>query len=580
MKKFIALILIFLIAFSFTAAAPNNEISFNDVPKGHFFEEYIYKLKELNITNGIGNGAFGFNLDITRAEFLTFLVRLQGQAFDKGLNTEMFKDIKTNDWFYQYINMGLKNKTILSSDYADGNFYPNKPITREEMAVMIVRAMNYNSMAEAINNQTSQFEDVKKSVGYIEVAKDFGIINGRSKVVFDPGAKATKQEAAAMLIRMYNNNNNELDIVNGFYAIKSIDQADKISSLDTVAYGWSRLDYNENAKQIELTILNKNGGQPFYVPQDFQLVANDTNNKDTSKYLMVFGSNEDTATISGKDEKLVSLLLNNDAAVDKLVGDLSALTNSLSVGDNVTAFDGVVIDFEGLRDNGVDKQGFVKFLEKLNTHLDANGKKLMVCINAPREAGQPYYNGYDFTAIGQLADYVVLMAHDYEPKNLSTQEMEYFKGETPLAPINEIYLAIKNTLNGGTGVPKEKFLLQVSFSAAQWQFDKSGLVLNSSPYTPDYTKIVNRMKDASTIIKSFNYSETYQAPYLSYEAEGVRNIIWYEDERSVDAKAQLAKKFGIKGLSFWRLGTIPDFSGTENEAYNLDMMNYIQRLND
>ena len=571
--------MIFIIAISFTEATPNNETSFNDVPKGHFFEEYIYKLKELNITNGIGNGSFGFDMDITRAEFLTFLVRLQGQEVDKGLNTEMFKDIKTDIWYYPYINMGLKNKTILSNEYTDGNFYPNKPITREEMAVMIVRAMNYDSMAEAVNNQTSQFEDVKQSVGYIELAKDFGIINGRSKVIFDPGAKATKQEAAAMLIRMYNNNNNKLDIINGFYAIKSIDQADKINSLDTVAYGWSRLDYNENAKQIELTTLNKNGGQPYYVPKDFQLVANDTNNKDTSKYLMVFGSNEDTVNINGKEEKLVSLLLNNDAAVDKLVGNLSALTNSLSVGDNATAFDGIVIDFEGLRDNGVDKQRFVKFLEKLNAQLDANGKKLMVCINAPREAGQQYYNGYDFTAIGQLADYVVLMAHDYEPKNLSAQEMEYFKGETPLTPIKDIYLAIKNTLNGGTGIPKEKLLLQVSFSAAQWQFDMSGIVLNSSPYTPDYTKIVNRMKDANTIIKSFNYSETYQAPYLSYEAEGVRNIIWYEDERSVAAKAKLAKKFGIKGLSFWRLGTIPDFSGVENDAYNLDMMNYIQSLN-
>jgi hypothetical protein len=354
MKKTISLILIFIIAFSFTAAAPNDETSFNDVPRGHYFEEYIYKLKELNITNGIGNGAFGFNYDITRAEFLTFLVRLQGQELDKIPRAEMFKDIKTDIWYYPYINMGLKNKTILSNEYSDGNFYPNKPITREEMAVMIVRAMNYDNMAAAINNQTSQFEDVIKRVGYIELAKDLGIINGRSKVIFDPAAKATKQEAAAMLIRMYNNNNNKLDTMNGFYAIKSIDQADKINSFDSVGYGWSRLDYNENTKLIELSTLKKNGGQPFYVPEDFQLVVNGVNNKDTAKYLMVFGSNEDIITVNGKEEKLVSLLLNNEAAVNKLIGDLTALTSNLSVGSNTAQFDGVVIDFEGLRDNGID----------------------------------------------------------------------------------------------------------------------------------------------------------------------------------------------------------------------------------
>jgi spore germination protein YaaH len=579
MKKVISLILIFIITFSFTAAAPNIETSFNDVPKGHFFEEYIYKLRELNITNGIGNGAFGFNKDITRAEFLTFLIRLQGSDVDKSINTEMFKDVKTSIWYYPYINMGLKNKTILKSEYSDGNFYPSKPITREEMAVMIVRAMNYDSIASAGNNMTSQFGDVRQRVGYIELAKDFGIINGRSKSIFDPGAKATKQEAAAMLIRMYNNINNKLDTLNSFYAIKSIEQADKINSFDSVGYGWSRLDYNESTQQIELTSIRKSGGQPYYIPEDFQLVANNANNAGTAKYLMVFGSNEDAVTINGKQEKLVSLLLNSDVAVDKLVSDLAALTNNLNVGGNTTQFDGVVIDFEGLRDNGMDKQSFVKFLEKLNVQLDANGKKLMVCVNAARVAGQQYYNGYDFTAIGQLVDFVILMAHDYEPKNLSTQEIQYFKGETPLAPIRDVYYAIKYTLNGGVGVPKEKLLLQVSFSAAQWQFDKNGILLNSSPYTPDYVKIINRMKDANTVTKSFNYSETYQAPYLTYEAEGVRNIIWYEDERSVAAKAQLAKMFGLKGLSFWRLGTIPNFNGAENDAYNLDVMNYIQSLN-
>ena len=578
MKKVISILLVLILVLSFTAAAPGNEFGFTDVPKGHFFEEYINKLKELNITNGIGNGAFGFNKEITRAEFLTFLIRLQGHELDKTQNTEMFKDVQVADWFYTYINIGLKNKTIIKSDYNDNGFQPNKPITRVEMAVMIVRAMEYDYLAAAVNNQPSQFKDVKQRVGYIELAKDLGIINGRSKEIFDPAAKATKQEAAAMLIRMYNNNNNKLDTMNGFYAIKSIDQADKINSFDSVGYGWSRLDYNESAQQIELTTLHKNGGHPFYVPEDFQLVVNDANNNGTAKYLMVFGSNEDNLTINGKEEKLVSLLLNNDAAVDKLVSDLSALTNSLSVGNNATQFDGVIIDFEGLRDNGMDKQSFVKFLTKLNAQLDTNGKKLLVAINPARETGQQYYNGYDFTAIGQLADYVILMAHDYDTKHLKSEEIAQFKGETPLAPINNIYYAIKYALNGGAGVPKDKLILQISFSASQWQF-KDNTVLNTEPYNPDYIKIINRMKDTNTTVKAFNYSEIYEAPYLTYEAEGIKNIIWYEDERSVAAKTKLAKMFGIKGLSFWRLGTIPDFSGLENDAYNLDIMNYIQSFN-
>ena len=58
----------------------------------------------------------------------------------------------------------LKNKIIFKNEYTDGIFYPNRPITREEMAVMIVRAMNYNTMAVEVNNQISQFKDVKQKV--------------------------------------------------------------------------------------------------------------------------------------------------------------------------------------------------------------------------------------------------------------------------------------------------------------------------------------------------------------------------------------------------------------------------------
>ena len=80
MRKIISLLLVFIIVFGFTAAAPKYETSFNDVPKGHYFEEYIYKLKELNIVNGKATALLASIKIFLRAEFLTFLVRLQGQG--------------------------------------------------------------------------------------------------------------------------------------------------------------------------------------------------------------------------------------------------------------------------------------------------------------------------------------------------------------------------------------------------------------------------------------------------------------------------------------------------------------------
>lgn len=576
MKRILSLLVAFTLLMSCFVAAEGTSAGFSDVPKGNFFETYINKLKELNITNGIMPGVFGYNKTITRAEFLTFLIRVQGLQPDSTANGLMFSDVKAKDWFYPYVNAGLKNAYIIKSEYALGKFEANKPITREEMAVMIVRAMQYDSLASAVNNQPTQFKDVKKNIGYIELAKDLGIINGRSKDSFAPAANAYRQEAAAMLIRMYDAMNNKLNTINGFYAVKSFDQLAKTKEFTSIGYGWSRLTYNPTTAQVEMTTAKTTGGQPFYVPDEFQTTTLEAENNAVAKYITVFASNQDTVNVGGKQTGLVSLLLGNDSAKQKLIQDIVGLSSNLSNGTVSTQFDGVIIDFEGLKNAGTDKQSFVSFLNDLKTQLALNNKKLLVAVNPPMEAGKPYFDGYDFAGIGKAADYVILMAHDYEPKSISNAEMAAFKGETPLAPIKDVYLAIKYAINGGQGVPKEKLILQMNISAAQWQF-KSGKVLNNAPYNPEYYKIYNRMADPATTIKSFNYSQTYQAPYLKYTADGVDNIIWYEDERSIDAKARMAKLLGLQGISFWRLGLIPDYPGAENDQYNLDIWSVIQK---
>ncbi len=576
MKKVISVVLVFVLLLGMSVSAQKDETSFKDVPKGDYFEQYIYKLKELGITQGDDKGNFGFNKNISRAEFLTFLMRLQQLELDNSPNPEMFQDIKPTDWYYAYINLGLQNKTILKSDYVNNSFQPNKPMTRDEMAVMIVRALQYDTLAASVKNLPSQFSDVNTNIGYIELAKDLGIINGRSKDLFDPKAPATKQEAAAMLIRMYNINNNQLSVVNGFYAIKSFDQADMIPDFNSIGFGWSRLDYNQTSGHIELSTQKTTGGQPFYIPEDYQNMTAKADQSNVVKYLMVFGSNEDKVKVNGLDEKLVSLLLKDPAAVQKLTADIVAATEQF--GAQAVSFEGVIVDFEGLRDNGMDKQSFVSFLTELSNQLKVKGKLLAVCINPPRETGQQYYDGYDLASIGALADYVILMAHDYEAKLVSSQAAASFKGETPMAPLKDVYYAMKLAMNGGKGVPKEKLLLQLNFAAAQWQF-KDGILQNNSPYSPEYSKLLSRMKDPNTTSKTFNYSELYQMPYLTYEADGIKNIIWYEDERSISAKVRLARLLGIEGISCWRLGLIPAFGEAENAPYKLNIWDIIKSVN-
>ena len=53
--------------------------------------------------------------------------------------------------------------------------------------------------------------------------------------------------------------------------------------------------------------------------------------------------------------------------------------------------------------------------------------------------------------------------------------------------------------------------------------------------------------------------------------DGTDNVLWYENEESIAQKIKLAKLFGIKGLSLWRLGTIPEYPDTENTNFQLNI---------
>jgi spore germination protein YaaH len=173
------------------------------------------------------------------------------------------------------------------------------------------------------------------------------------------------------------------------------------------------------------------------------------------------------------------------------------------------------------------------------------------------QPGQEYFDGYDYRTIGEVADKVILMAHDYYAKKLNNTEMESGYTITPLSPINEIYYALKSITDIDTGVQDlNKIWLQISYDSVQWKL-KDGKVINSYPYSPDYESIRQRLLTDVTM----NYSNLYRNPYISFfdDRDETHNVLWYEDSRSVEAKIKLAKMFGIKGISLWRLGNIPDY---------------------
>ncbi len=569
-KKLSVLLVISILLLSSSSIFAVDDMKFSDVPTNDWSEEAIHTLRELGVTNGRDDGTFGYNDNITRAEFLTFLIRVLGHEIEVSTTTCNLSDISEKDWYAPYIYMGLKNGIIVENEYTEGMFKPNQYITREEMAIMIVRAIGYNSLAKLMETETTPFSDVEQNKGYITIAKDFGIINGKTDEKFEPNLNALRQEAAVMLNRMHKIINQDIVTKNGIYAISSYPQIDKMRYFDTVSMGWSRIEYNQETNMLGVTTELPAPIHPFYIPPDgFIEVLEEADESNVEKYIMVFATDEDKIMKDdGETSGVLTYMLKDEKSSQTIIYEINQLIDNTVIDETELEFDGIVIDFEALRDEGENKEKYIQFISTLKNEIDKKHKKLIVCVHPIRENGQAYYDGYDYKKIGEIADKVILMAHDYAPKKLTDAEIENFATETPtpLAPIKDVYYALKYATDMQNGIPKNKLLLQISFGTIQWNFD-DGKIMNTSPYTPYYEVLKDRMTDETITDIRIEYSDSMQAPSMIFtdEETGIIKKIWYEDERSVEAKIQLAKLFGIEGISIWRLGMIPDYKELDNQ---------------
>ena len=577
MKKYIALFTAVLLIISspmgaFRAEAEGAELPFeierfSDVPEKHWAYEPIHYFRYLGITRGMEGNKFGLGQQITKSEFITMLVRIMGwKPYASEISS--FSDVSSDKWYHSYIETAAAHGAILKNG---GSFSPDSPITRLEIAEVIVRALGYGELADQLKNLPSEFSDVAEGAEYANIVKDFEITKGVDGSRFLPDSTAKREEAVAMLTRMYQRLNSRIDELHGFYAIKSYDQVEMIKDLDSVSFGWSRLEYYEDNDKLAVAYVG-NGESDFFIPAGYSGPVNIAKQGSVPIQLNLFASNETKVkNPSGEGQMgIIEYLLTDAEIQSEVIGQIVRALNGTKIEDDVISFDGVVIDFENLRGERL-KHLYNEFLSGLSKELALNSKKLYVAVHPMRAGEQAYYDGYDYRTIGEIADRVILMAHDYNAVSLTEAEMAAGYNDTPLTPLHEVYYALKAITDEDTGVADlSKVWLQLSFDAVQWKM-KEGKVINKNAYRPSYLQLRERInKDEPGSNLSLKYSERLQNPWLTYynSSDGTDNIIWYEDARSINAKVQLAKLFGINGISLWRLGNIPDFEDTEgNESY-------------
>ncbi len=171
--------------------------------EGHWAEAEIIFLFNKGIVNGSSDGSFYPNNNITRAEFAAMLVRMLGIPVDAYAN--VFSDVKAGDWYADVVQT-IYNNGIMSG-YA-GYFRPNDKITREEMAVSVMKAYELKTKAEAeITVSEEYFKDTEAMAEWsrnsIFKAVSLELINGTGNQLFEPADYATRAQVSVLIKRLY-----------------------------------------------------------------------------------------------------------------------------------------------------------------------------------------------------------------------------------------------------------------------------------------------------------------------------------------------------------------------------------------
>ncbi|MGE4214171.1 MAG: InlB B-repeat-containing protein [Anaerotignaceae bacterium] len=186
-----------------------NPKSFTDI-SDHWAKAYIDFVTERELFLGTSSNTFSPNSGMTRGMFATVIGRLYERSYGEiatADNRNKFTDVNYDLYYADYIDWVSSNNII--TGVGNGNFEPNREITREEMAVILYRFANFlNISIEKTEVSQQSYHDASAisnwAIEGTEYCRQTGMISGRDGGNFVPKGNATRAEVAAILERFIN----------------------------------------------------------------------------------------------------------------------------------------------------------------------------------------------------------------------------------------------------------------------------------------------------------------------------------------------------------------------------------------
>lgn len=175
------------------------QMGFIDVKSGDYFYDAVQWAVEKEITAGASAVTFAPHASCTRAQVVTFLWRSAGSPKPKSM-TNPFKDISTNDYYYNAILWAVENNITIGTS-AD-TFAPNATVTRAQTVTFLYRAAGSPKTGISIFIDVSEDAYFSKAIAWAW-AND--ITNGTGDITFSPNADCTRAQIVMMLYRANKN---------------------------------------------------------------------------------------------------------------------------------------------------------------------------------------------------------------------------------------------------------------------------------------------------------------------------------------------------------------------------------------
>ena len=177
------------------------ETKLSDI-SGHWAENAIIELCDMELVRGYDDGNFYPDSNITRAEFAVIISRMLGL---EGNTVSSFNDVGTTDWFYSDVNR-LAAAGIING--FDGDFMPKANITRQDMAVIIYNVIKYKNVT--LEKDINVFFDDDSDIADYAREKISALSSNKLMIgnggKFFPRDNATRAEAVTLIHRLLNLN--------------------------------------------------------------------------------------------------------------------------------------------------------------------------------------------------------------------------------------------------------------------------------------------------------------------------------------------------------------------------------------